>query len=121
MAMDFFAQQAQARRNTRWLVLLYVAAVVMIVVAVYIAVALVFQRYWVQLNAAEIGPVLARPGEIDLVPHWYPQVFLGVAGITIAIVATGTIYKISQLAGGGATVAAMLGGRPLLPDTTDAA
>ena len=38
---------------------------------------------------------------------------------TLALIGGGSLYKIASLAGGGHTVAELLGGRPLSPQTTD--
>ena len=40
--MDFFERQDKARRNTKFLVFYFVAAVIFLIVAVYAAVALIF-------------------------------------------------------------------------------
>jgi len=87
--MNFFEQQDRARRRTGLLVVLFVAAVAAIISAVYVAA------------------LLALGG--DLV--WEPDVFLAVTLVTVLIVAAGSTYRIITLSGGGAAVAAMLGGR----------
>ena len=52
---------------------------------------------------------------------WHPQLFLWVSLGTIAVIAAASLYKISELSAGGETVALMLGGRPVDPQTTDLA
>ena len=122
MAMDFFAQQELARRNTRRLILLYAVAVALIILAIYVVVALLFQKPLGEAYGYR-QPTHTRDLLFDynteLVPHWYPEVFLGVAGGVLLIVFAGTAYKIRQLSGGGTVVAEMLGGRPIHPGTTD--
>lgn len=105
VAMDFFASQERARKKTSMLVFYYFLAVVLIILAVYSLFASV-------LTAGE--------SDDGAVTFWYPKLFGSVALITLAVVGIGTAYKIVQLSGGGGTVALMLGGRPVLPGTTDA-
>jgi Zn-dependent protease with chaperone function len=108
--MDFFASQDRARRKTTLLIGYYVLAVALIVVAVYAAAVATF----VGLSARKTSP--AAPA----VELWQPTLFLYVAGGTLLVVLFGSLYKISLLAQGGAAVAAMLGGRAVAPNTTDA-
>ena len=57
-------------------------------------------------------------------PHrglWQPELFLGVAAGTLLVVALGSLYKIAELSAGGETVALMIGGRAVDPQTTDLA
>lgn len=105
--MDFFAQQDDARRRTGLLVFLYCFAVILIILAIYFAVVLIL-HFFIGENGAEF--VL-----------WNPVLMIWVCGITLLIVASGSIYKIAQLASGGSAVAAMLGGRRIAPDTKDQA
>jgi len=107
-AMDFFRYQDEARRKSSLLVFYYFLAVILIIVAVYLACALVFAGY-----SAHQG------SEPDVSHLWHPELFLWVAGISIAIVAVGSLVKIAQMSGGGEMVARMLGGRPVNSDTRD--
>ncbi len=106
--MDFFGRQQQARRNTFWLVVLYGMAVACIICAVYLAVEVIFAGAAAKMRTA--GP-----------PMWNPELFGWVAGGTLLLVSTGTLWKIAELAGGGAVVARMLGGRELPPSTQEPA
>ncbi len=106
--MDFFERQEIARRNTRWLVVYFILAVLGTVIAVHFAVTLAFSY----------GESNSRSG-VDLSPMWDPQCFLGVFLGTLAVVTIGSTYKIAQLAGGGSVVAEMLGGRPVAANTTE--
>ena len=99
--MDFFEAQEQARSRSRTLVLLYVAAIVGIIAAVYIAATVPAAMYTGQ-------PVRFRPDVL----LW------SVLGVGL-IVGVGSLTKTSQLRQGGSVVAAMLGGRRVRPDTTD--
>lgn len=107
--MDFFTSQEVARRKTSVLIFYYVLAVIFIMVGVYLAFAATF-----------IG-VKAKTGtEFSVKQLWNPEIFLWVIGGTVLIVLGGSAYKISSLSGGGASVAEMLGGRPINANTRNA-
>ena len=55
-------------------------------------------------------------GEQAQLVLWNPQLFLGVAVGTLAVVALGSGFKTLELAQGGSAVATMLGGRLVDPD-----
>ena len=95
--MDFFAHQENARRRTGRLVFFFGCAVVLIVLAIYVAA-------WGGWRLA------ASKMEDAAVPLWNPGLLLGVSVITLAVVALGSVYKIARLAGGGKAVAELLGG-----------
>jgi Zn-dependent protease with chaperone function len=104
--MDFFANQAAARRRTGLLVVYYALAVALIIASVYLAFAAVF-----------MGARMEEGQAVTTAQWWDERMFLWVAGGTLAIVLTGTLYRIAQLAGGGKSVAQLLGGR-LAPHAT---
>jgi len=104
--MDFFERQDQARRNTKLLSLYFVIAVVSLILAIYIAVLLIFKGVKMNLRAGDV-------------PLWDPQLFAGVAIATLAIIILGSVFKSLQLSKGGSAVAESLGGRLLSPNTTD--
>jgi Zn-dependent protease with chaperone function len=105
--MNFFDYQDRARRDTRWLVALYVLAVALTVLAVYGAVVIAFHL------------LAERGGRADDWQWWEPRWFLFTLGVTLALVLGGTLYKIAALAGGGGAVARLLGGTPVAPGTGD--
>ncbi|HZO86516.1 MAG TPA: M48 family metallopeptidase [Verrucomicrobiae bacterium] len=95
--MDFFERQDNARRNTKWLLLYYPIALVLIIASVYLVVAIVWSR-----NSL-----------------WNPQLAaLTVVG-TLLLIGGATLLKINELRGGGGAVARMLGGTPVDPNTRD--
>ena len=96
--------------QTGLLVVYFVAAVVLIVLLTYAVVAGVVCL----LARAERGPGARRRGAL-----WDPGLFAVVAAGTLALIGGGSLYRVASLAGGGQTVAEMLGGRPLLAQTTD--
>jgi Zn-dependent protease with chaperone function/uncharacterized tellurite resistance protein B-like protein len=107
--MDFFERQEVARRHTKLLVVYFVLAVIAIILAVYVAVSLVFAGYMLKQHPAS--------GQLPLV--WNPQLFLGVALGTIGVIFCGSAYKTMALSSGGSGVAEMLGGRPVDSNTSD--
>ncbi|MEA5626031.1 M48 family metallopeptidase [Nostoc sp. UHCC 0251] len=97
--MNFFEHQDRARQNTQQLIGLFSLSITVMIMAIYIATLFLFgmaPRVW-----------------------WHPGIFLYVAGITIAAIAVGSLYKIACLRQGGSVIAQELGGRLLLPDTAD--
>ncbi|MFM1871412.1 MAG: hypothetical protein RL398_834 [Planctomycetota bacterium] len=100
--MDFFGHQDRARRASKWLVVWFVLAVLGIVACVHFAVAISF-------GVASKGDAM-----------WRPEVLALTVGSTVALVTLASLFKISQLRGGGPAVAKMLGGRQVDPSTRDA-
>jgi len=93
--MNFFEHQAAARRGSGRLVLLFALAVLGIVLAVDLVT--------LALTGGSIGAT----------------VFATVA--TLAVIGLGSLYRIASLRGGGATVAAQMGGTWVPEDTRDPA
>jgi len=91
--MNFFEQQAAARRASNRLVLLFALAVVGLVLAVDAAVWFV------------VGPD--------------PQALIFAAVATVAVVGLGSLYRMATLGGGGEAVALQLGGTPVPDDPQD--
>jgi Zn-dependent protease with chaperone function len=104
--MDFFEHQERARRKTTLLVVYFVVAVALIVVAVYLAVAGVM--FYGHNRAGYSHDTL-----------WFPDVFAAVSLGTLAVVAVGSLFKMAQLTSGGEVVARSLGGRRVSPATRD--
>lgn len=103
--MDFFEAQDRAKRNTTKLVLLYLTAVIGIIVSVYFVSLLVFHSQVTGFERAN---------------WWQPGWFASVAVIVMIIIASGSLFRISQLRKGGSAVAELLGGRKVEPSTKDA-
>ncbi|MCK5941836.1 MAG: M48 family metalloprotease [Planctomycetes bacterium] len=100
--MDFFGHQHQARKASGRLVWLFAAAVLCIVLLIYLAAKLL-------LGIAEVGD----SGLVD----W--PVLGVVAAAVVAVVLGAMAFKSAQLSSGGAAVAEMMGGRPVDPHTRD--
>lgn len=108
--MDFFEAQDRARRQTGWLVVLFMLAVAGLILLVNLLVLGV-------LAYNQSGVVTFSPAMLAGQFQW--DVFLGVAAVIIALVFLGSAYKTLSLSGGGYKVAEMLGGRALSPDSRD--
>ena len=91
--MNFFEHQAAARRGSGRLVLLFVLAVLGIVLAV------------------DLATLLFTGGSVGA------TVFATV--LTLAVIGFGSLYRIASLRGGGAVVAAQMGGTWVAEDTRD--
>ena len=126
--MDFFAREEFAHRTSRRLAWLFIIAVVGTVVTINILT-------YFALNAYLAGPAALGAGAAH-----YRQAHAGWADVpvgdaaltmrlevhllatvgTLAIIAFGSLWKISQLSGGGAAVASMMGGREVSRAPQDA-
>jgi Zn-dependent protease with chaperone function len=97
--MDFFAAQDDARRRTRRLIWLFIAAVAAMIAAIYVALMAIFA-------GGDYG-------------WWNGQVFAWVAGSVVAVVGLSSLGKIAGLRAGGSAVAESVGGRRLDPRAAD--
>lgn len=104
--MDFFASQDAARKKTGLLLLYFGLAVFLIIIAIYLAITFLF--VYQQNKTGQL-----YPGRL-----WNFDLFAAVAGATIIVVASGSLYKIAILRSGGVRVAEMLGGR-LVPASSN--
>jgi len=103
--VNFFAHQDIARRNTKWLIAYFVAAVIAIIVAVYVAF------------MAVLSLSVTDKGQSFSFLTWDPSIFFSVAGVVVVIIAAGSLYEILRLSDNGAVVAEQLGGHKILPNT----
>ena len=110
LGVDFFHRQDVARRNTLWLVVLFAIAVLLIVAAVNVVVGVFF------VLGSESDLPHAAPRLTD-----HPEAFLLATLITLGVIGGASFLKTAQLAAGGESVAAMLGGRRIQPQTKDPA
>jgi Zn-dependent protease with chaperone function len=109
--MDFFERQDKARKKTKWLVIYFAMAVAAMIVAIYAVSLLIFSG--VQSHQHRFN------GEQPQLELWNPQIFLGVALGTIAVILIGSTYKTMALSAGGSVVSEMMGGRPVNPNSND--
>lgn len=108
--MDFFQNQEVARKKTGRLIVYFLLAVILIIVTIYLAIAAVL--HWAE-------PAAREGGSLELPSLWDPQLFVVIAAGTAALISGGSLYKIASLSGGGHTVAELMGGRLLHPQTRD--
>ena len=111
--MDFFARQEQARRNTKWLVLYFIVAVVLLIVAIYFISLVVFAG----VQAKQHHSYNDAPIQFVL---WNPEIFLASTLGVLAVIFLGSAYKTNELAAGGSAVATLMGGSLVSQNTTDA-
>lgn len=107
--MDFFQHQDNARKRTFMLIGLYTACVIAIILAVYLPLA--FFIAWDNHD-----PRTAK----TLGDWWLDLGLLGLVGcFMLFTMGVASWWKIRGLASGGGSVATMLGGRLVDPDTSD--
>lgn len=106
--MDFFQEQEVARKKTGLLVLYFVLAVICIIVAIYAALAAIL---------GVTGGM--EPSEVSVLRLWDPTLFGMVSAGTLSVIGVGSLYRVASLASGGRSVAELLQGRLIPPDTTD--
>ncbi|HVU08691.1 MAG TPA: M48 family metallopeptidase [Verrucomicrobiae bacterium] len=114
--MDFFARQEQARKKTKWLVIYFIMAVLVMIAAIYAAALLIFSG--VQAHQSRYHDYYNNESQSQI-SFWNPELFLGVALGTVSIILIGSSYKTLSLAGGGSVVSEMMGGRLIASNTTD--
>ena len=107
--MNFFEHQDLARKRTRTLVVLFVLGVLGMIVALHavIATLLAFRE------------IKGETPTVDWSTLTNPAIAAGAAALALTIVAIGSFTKIAELRGGGRVVAERLGGRLIMPTTTD--
>ena len=107
--MNFWARQAEARQRSRWLIAIFIAAVLAIVLAVNFVVLSLFAV----VDAGQ--PIVADT-------HWitrHPQAAVTTTLLVLTIIGIANLYKTMSLAAGGGAVARSLGGMRVQADTTD--
>jgi len=107
--MDFFAHQDRARKQTRLMVGMFVAAVVCIVLSINVVGAILYIMV-AAVPAASAGQAL---GAVPASAYWVTT------AVVLGIIATGTLTRMHALSGGGAAVAEMLGARRVKRDSSD--
>jgi Zn-dependent protease with chaperone function len=109
--MDFFARQAATRRQSRWMVFLFILAVLAIVIAIDLVVVTV-----VAILSVEDGGLLATP---DMSLARYPLVALFSTLVVLGTIGISSVARTVSLAAGGGKVAEQLGGTRVGADTAD--
>ncbi len=107
--MNFFEHQDEARRRTRLLIGLFVAAIFVIVVAVYVLA--IGTEIW---TVTEFDTGMS---DVEFPPLWQPELFTWVTTMVFVVMGYAAFSKRRELDSGGAAVAVALGGRQVLPNT----
>ncbi|HEY4339042.1 MAG TPA: M48 family metallopeptidase [Steroidobacteraceae bacterium] len=117
--MDFYAYQAKARRQSRYFVVIFMAAVAAVVIGLD---AVIFTVLAARSSAASYG---GQYGDASADPLQFamrnPDVAFVVSVLIIGVIALASLFKSAQLRGGGAVVAQSLGGVRVERDTADPA
>ena len=108
--MNFFEYQEQARRQSRWLVFLFILAVLIIVVVIDVAVLVAFGL----MNIEEQQFVFSFQTLKANIP-----ILLGGAAVTAAVILIASLFKTAALRAGGGKVARDLGGVLVEADARD--
>lgn len=112
--MNFFQHQDQARNKTRLLVVLFLIAVVVILVATNLAVVIA-----ATLLHKPNPDLLQAPSFNLIVFSW--KTLLITSTLMISVITVAVLHKTLTLRRGGQALAYALGGRPISPSTTDSA
>lgn len=108
--MNFYEQQSQAQRKTWVLVGLFIAAVIAIIVLATLCIILSTSGLQF-LSASSVPP--------DVLANTDWSIFIKTAFGTVLVIAIVVLFKRLQISQGGHTIAEMLGGRPVQPDTSN--
>ena len=108
--MNFFKAQAQARRKTVWLILLFGLAVTSLI-------CLSYYGYLMLVANLQSATFLWLP--LDLRPYYSGRAFFNIAMALGLIILFGSLFKTLALSTGGPAVAQMLGGKLVSTDTRD--
>jgi len=115
---NFFQRQAQARSSCQKLVILFIAAVFLIIVALYFAIRLIWFVYlFTESFSTNTAKAHSYLGKLHTFSFWDPALFIFIAAIVALFILIASLVKMNTLQKGGGTVAEMLGGR-LVPKTS---
>ena len=107
--MDFFAAQELRRRKTKWLIALYLLAVLSIIIGIYVVI-VVGLGLANQTVTAEAGGDPNGAMSTEILSLFNPQLFAIVAGLNVLVIGGASLSKIFELRAGGEHVASSLGG-----------
>jgi len=108
--LNFFEYQDQARRQSRWLVFLFILAVIFIIVVIDLAMLVVFGV----TNDDQQQALFSVQALQENVPQ-----LVGGALVTVGVIALASLFKSMMLRSGGGKVARELGGTLVNSDTSD--
>jgi Zn-dependent protease with chaperone function len=110
--MNFFEHQDRARKQTRWLIFVFILAVVVIVAAINLILLLV-------MGVTSYDPTEAPLPAGEIVRANIP-LLVGGAIACVAVIGLASLFKTASLRSGGGQVARQLGGTLIGSDTRDA-
>ena len=108
--MNFFEYQEQARRQSRWLVFLFILAVITIIVVIDLAILVAFGAMDVEQQQSLLSVQTLKSNLPTL---------LGGALVTALVIAIASLFKTAALRSGGGKVARDLGGVLVEADARD--
>lgn len=108
--MNFFEVQEKARRNTTWLIFLFICAVVILIALTQFLLLCVYAY-------SETGTFVVSYTQLSMYFNW--NIFSAVSIGILLLIFIGSLSKSFSLSAGGPAVAEMLGGRLVPQGTTD--
>jgi len=117
--MNFFAEQERARRNTLVLVGLMTAAVICLILMTALAASLILNFAQQSVDSPSLGANMQVPWSEHALALLHSDILYYAAAGVLVTVLGGSLFKFLQLGGSGRRVAEALGGRLLLPNTSD--
>jgi Zn-dependent protease with chaperone function len=111
--MDFFEHQQRSRRRSRWLILLFVLAVILTAAGVALVVALFAHAFTGDREVLWTPDTTWLATNVDLL--------LASAAVTVVVIGGASWLRLVQLRSGGSQVAESLGGSKIMPDDADPA
>lgn len=108
--MSFFDNQVKAKRNSTLLVLLFVTCVISIIFAVYFALLVIWHTGMTSQGI---------PSTFDI-RWWNGELFGWTTFIVLSVILAASALKVALISQGGRSIAEMLGGRLIQPNTNDA-
>ena len=110
--MNFFEHQDRARKQSRWLIFVFILAVLAIVAAIDLLLLLALGVTAYEPGAAPLSPVEMAAANAHLL--------IGGAIACVAVIGLASLFKTASLRSGGGQVARQLGGTLVESDTRDA-
>ena len=108
--MNFFEYQEQARRQSRWLVFLFILAVITIIIVIDLAILIAFGMMDIEQQQSLLSMQTLKANL---------SVLLGGAVVTTLVIAIASLFKTAALRSGGGKVARDLGGVLVEADARD--
>jgi Zn-dependent protease with chaperone function len=108
--VNFFEYQEQARRQSRWLVVLFILAVLIIIAVIDVAILVAFGLMNIEEQQFAFSPQTLKAN--------IPTLLVG-AAVTAAVIAIASLFKTVSLRSGGGKVARDLGGVLVEADARD--